>query len=320
MNVALDAFLLLFREVDETHAVLGHRSAELRAQHLSLDLQRAGIAGQVEVQSYRPVAGQHAIDFEQHAAGRDVEAAAENEAAVLFERDFDLRDRTELAANGNRRQLLDLGIELAPLDRTEDHVIAAGGETEVAMIGILAIGDEQERRGARQVMAADLAAELRRGHVEEIEPEDDEMRDLLARLLQPFGAGERRENDRVAAPQNRLLKGQRATGVVDEKNAAGLRAHGVICLSRATARSRSSTSIAACSGVFAVPRPTRMDPIAAASPTPIAVSTREGPRSPVLHAEPVDREKRRMPRISDSASTRSKLTFRLPGNLKSLGP
>ena len=125
----------------------------------------------------------------------------------------------------------------------------------------------------------------------------------------------------IEATQDRLLKRQGATRVVDEENTSGLCVHAAeICLSFVTVRWRSSTNMAACSAVFDFPSPIRIDPIAAASPTPIAASTRDGPGSPVLHAEPLESEKRRMPRISDSASTRSKLTFRLPGNLKSLGP
>ena len=72
--------------------------------------------------------------------------------------------------------------------------------------------------------------------------------------------------------------------------------------------------------MFDFPSPILTDPIAIASLTPIASSTRDGPRSPELHAEPDDNENRRMATISESASMRSKLTFRLPGNLNARGP
>src|SRR5439155_561088 len=75
-----------------------------------------------------------------------------------------------------------------------------------------------------------------------------------------------------------------------------------------------------CSGIFDLPSPNRMDPSAAASGTPIAVSTGDGPRSPELQADPEESAKRRMATIKESASTRSKLTFRLPGNLNARGP
>src|SRR5207247_6112435 len=102
----------------------------------------------------------------------------------------------------------------------------------------------------------------------------------------------------------------------DEKDATvAVHQEAVISRSLAMARLRSSTSIPICSPVFDFPRPKRMAPNASGSETPIAVSTGDGLRSPELHADPAESEKRRMAMITDSASTRSKLTFRLPGNL-----
>ena len=63
-----------------------------------------------------------------------------------------------------------------------------------------------------------------------------------------------------------------------------------------------------------------MAPKASGSGMPIAISTGDALRSPELQADPAESEKRRMAMITDSASTRSKLTFRLPGNLSSRGP
>src|SRR6185369_3987611 len=98
MDVALDPFLLVFGQLDETHPVLGHRSGEFRAQHQSFDLQGAGISWKIKVQSDDSISRQHAIDLEEHPARRDVETTAKNEAAVFLERDFDLRDRAQLTA------------------------------------------------------------------------------------------------------------------------------------------------------------------------------------------------------------------------------
>src|SRR5262249_31306164 len=157
----------------------------------------------------------------------------------------------------------------------------------------------------------DLAAELRRGHVEQVESEDDELRPLHARLLQSFPARKRGEHRLgMAAAEDCLLKQQRPARVIDQENAAVVIHHAaVISRSLAMARWRSSTNTAICSAMLHCRTPKRMALKASRSGTPIAVSTVDGVRSPELQADPADSENRRMAMITGSASPRSKLTF-----------
>src|SRR5438067_2905707 len=321
MNELLDPFPVAVARADEADAVLGHGAGELRAQDLAVELQRPRIAGEEEVQPHAPLAGEHAVDLEEHPVRGDVHAAGEEEAAVLLQRDLDLRDRAELAARRNRGQPRHLRVEVVPLQRTEDHIVAAGGEAEVAVLSVLALAHEEQRDSSGQRILADGAAELRRGHVEEIEAEDDEVRPLGARFHEAFAAGQRGRHGGAAAAEDGLLEQHRPAGVIDEEDASVL-AHQAAEISRSLRidRWRSSTNVASWSAVFDLPRPMRMEPMASASGTPIAVSTRDGARSPDAHADPDESEKRRMAIISESASTRSKLTFRLPGNLNARGP
>src|SRR5262249_3596041 len=166
----------------------------------------------------------------------------------------------ELPARGDGGQLRYLRVELLALQRTKNDVVASGGKTEVGMRGVLALAHQQQRRRLHLRIAADLAAELRRGHVEQVESEDDELRPLHARLLQSLPGrkgGERRIG--MAAAEDCLLKQQRPARVIDQENAAVVIHHAaVISRSLAMARLRSSTSIPICSAVFDFPRPKRM--------------------------------------------------------------
>jgi hypothetical protein len=144
------------------------------------------------------------------------------------------------------------------------------------VIVMLAIADEQQRDRARQLVLADLAAELRRAHVEEVVAEDDEVRPLHARLDQALGAGERGHDLHVAAAEDRLLEQQRAARVVDEEDAP-------VSLPRESCRRDLPQSAYGAFqivdqhfdvlAVFDLPSPNRIEPMAAASLTPIALST-----------------------------------------------
>src|SRR5207237_9724916 len=96
MNELVDPFPVAVAGVDEADAVLGHGAGELRAKDLAFDLQRPRVAGEEEVQPHAPLAGEHAVDLEEHPVRGDVHAAAEDEAAVLLQRSSDLSDRSEL--------------------------------------------------------------------------------------------------------------------------------------------------------------------------------------------------------------------------------
>src|ERR1700738_468168 len=152
------------------------------AQNFRLDLHRLLLAGQIEMQSQLAVAGQDAIELQQHAGGGNVQAAPDQESPVFLEGDFDPRERAQLPAARNTGQARDLGVEIVALQGPINHVVASGGQTEVLMLSVVAIADEQQRDATRAIVAANLAAELRRRHIEEIEPEHDQLWLLLASL------------------------------------------------------------------------------------------------------------------------------------------
>src|SRR6478672_5663345 len=174
------------------------------------------------------------------------------------------------------------------------------------MLGRGPVAHEEQRDGPRRFLVADIAAELGRSHVEEIEAEDDELRLLELRLLQPFAAGERGQDQGLTSAQDRFLEEQRAARMIDEENAPRLSAiqrtvsHAAeISRNRATLRFRSSISIVTCSAVFDLPSPNRIEPSAASSLLPMARSTGDAPRSPELHAEPDESANLRMATISE---------------------
>src|SRR5438094_4162597 len=129
-------------------------------------------------------AGKDAVDFQQHAVGGDVEAAAEDEAAVVLQRDLDAGDGAELAAGRDGGEAGHLLVQLLALQRPINDVVAAGGETKLRMLCVLALADQKQRHRLDLRVAADLAAELGRGHVEQVDTEDDELWPLRERLEQ----------------------------------------------------------------------------------------------------------------------------------------
>jgi len=207
-------------------------------------------------------ARQHAIDFDEHATGRDVDAAADDEAPVLFDRHFDARQRAQLAARWDRRQPGHFRIELVALQRTVDDVVAARGETELGLLGRVTLADKQQRHRTRRSVGANLAAEFGGGHVEEVEREHDQLRTIGACDLQSIGAGQCRGDRGMAATKDRFLEQQRAARMVDQEDAAGagLGHAAEISRRRPMLRFKSSTSSATCSFVLDRPRPKRIEP------------------------------------------------------------
>src|SRR5437879_2783261 len=131
------------------------------------------------------------------------------EAAALLQRYLDAGQGSQLPARRNRGQLRDLGVELVALQRAVDDIVASGRQAQLAVRLLVPIANEQQRDVTGSLVVSNLPAELRSGHIEQIESEHDQVRPLVARFLQRLAPRQGRGDGRFAAPQNALLKKKR---------------------------------------------------------------------------------------------------------------
>src|SRR5512140_2213102 len=123
----------------------------------------------------------------------------------------------EVATNRNPDQSFDFHVELTPMKRPEEKVVAAGRHAEVGVLLGVPVPDEQHR-GGLQVGGADDSAEIRPRHPAKVEPEDDEARTVRLYMVPRLFARGHGSDVVRRATQHGLLKHQRDSRVVDKKN------------------------------------------------------------------------------------------------------